>query len=125
MQTCPFLERMWQPIEEHTHGCGAALNFYSVGPERALCRTCPVPGLVTEPSCEHLIVYTRLRTNGNGHPYVEAELDCDLWADPSANGNRCEACPLLQTEDGYPLIVDPIARSPKVSSDPRGGAGAD
>jgi len=106
MRTCPFLERIRWPIDEYLYGCQAGVNFYAVGPDRVLCRTCPVPGLIAEPVCEHLEVYTRLQMNANGHRYVKAELDCDLWAETSTTDDRCAICPLSRTENGRPLIVD-------------------
>ncbi|HEY66470.1 MAG TPA: hypothetical protein G4O02_18115 [Caldilineae bacterium] len=110
-EPCPFLEPMQRPAEGHTHGCKAGLNFYSVSPGYALCRTCPVPELVSEPICEHLVVYTRLRTDAGGRRYIEAELDCDLSVEMSATGERCGSCPLSRAEDGYPLIIDLLSRS--------------
>ena len=111
MQTCPFLEQMRRPIDDCLSGCQVGANFYAVGPDRALCRTCPVPELVAERICEHLEVYTRFRTDVNGRRYVEAEWDCDLWAESSTTDNRCATCPFLRTEDRYPMIGDSFSAS--------------
>lgn len=109
IEPCPFLEPMRRPIGEHTHVCAAGVNFYSVGPERARCHACPVPGIIAEPICEHLLVYTRLCAGVGRSDYVEASLDCDQMAIPRAIRERCERCILLRAKDGYPLVISPLS----------------
>jgi len=109
--SCPFLRPMRQPMGEHTHVCEAGVNFYSVGPGQALCRTCPVPKLASEPICEHLVVYTYVRTSGGRSRYVEASLDCELMPVQSAVFERCHQCPLFRSRMEYPLVIDSLSAS--------------
>ena len=109
IESCSFLELIRRPTGEHTHVCTAGLNFYSVEPQYALCRACPVAGLIAEPICEHLTVHTRLCSSADRSDYVEASLDCEIMVTPWAKYERCERCILLRAKDGYPLVIDSLS----------------
>lgn len=90
---CPFLEsnrkKQWLP----RYACAMGINFYSVGPERELCRTCPIAEWGHTLTCEHLEVYTFLRINGHGEPSIRAEMECRQPRSALSDEARCAICP--------------------------------
>ncbi len=71
--------------------CTAGINFSSVGPERALCRLCPLADLGPALLCPNVEVYTYLRNPPSGMT-IEAEFRCLAEADMPLPA-RCDQCP--------------------------------
>jgi len=90
---CPFLERLPEPRGALVGGCGTGINFYSVGEGENLCRTCPVPTLVSAPHCEHLEFYTFVQNAGSGRLAVGVAFSCTLAGWGLDSLAECEACP--------------------------------
>ena len=85
--SCLFLET------RHPEGvmcCTAAVNFASVGAERALCRKCPLASLGDLPLCPNAEVYAFLRNSPTGES-VEVEFAC--LADAIPPEARCQGSP--------------------------------
>lgn len=95
---CSFLEsnrrKRWLP----RYTCAAGVNFYSVGPERALCHTCPIADWGQALTCEHLEVYTFLQANGHRELSVQAEMECRQPGNSLSNEARCTICPEGRTQ---------------------------
>jgi hypothetical protein len=104
---CPFLETgpRWQG--ESLYCCAVGVNFYSVGPERELCQTCPVAHLGDALLCEHLDVYAVLQVNGERKRSVRVEMGCRLGVGQMSDSVRCDICPGMQDADpeGIPGLV--------------------
>ncbi len=84
---CPFLE------DEHLlegKRCTAGVNFASVGPDRKLCRLCPLSDLGTLPLCPNIEVFTFTRNSPEGI-FIEAEFGC--LANDLPTEERCQSCP--------------------------------
>ena len=93
MQTdCPFLEQMRRPQMGGVHGCGAGINFYPVGKDRARCRVCPFASPGSVPDCQHLYANTWLLTHPDRTPFVQAELVCGLTDDLLPDVRHCAHC---------------------------------
>jgi len=107
LNDCPFLEtngtRGWLP----RRACAVGANFYSVGPERELCHTCPIAHLGNALLCEHLDVYAFLQVNGEGKRSVRVEMECCLGAGQASDSIRCDICPEMQdvSLEGVPGLV--------------------
>ena len=56
--------------------CTAGINFVLVGPERALCRVCPLADLGDAQLCEHADVFTTLRKDTTGSPSIDVGVWC-------------------------------------------------
>jgi len=104
---CPFLEA--DPCRQggSLYCCAVGVNFYSVGPERELCQTCPVAHLGDALLCEHLDVYAFLQVNGEGKRSVRVEMECRLGAGQVPDSVRCDICPAMQDAgfEGIPGLV--------------------
>ncbi len=104
---CPFLETgpRWQG--ESFYCCAVGVNFYSVGPERELCQTCPVAHLGDALLCEHLDVYAVLQVNEERKRSVRVEMGCRLEPNQVSDSARCDVCPGMQDADpeGIPGLV--------------------
>jgi len=84
---CPFLEN--DTLKDGPR-CAAGVNFVNVGPNRALCQTCPLSKLVDLPLCPNVEVYTSLRNSPDGE-FIDVEFACfavDVHPD-----ERCQGCP--------------------------------
>ena len=86
---CPLLQSRGTRLV-----CAAGVNFYDVGPDRAICRHCSLPesGLEAVLACEYLDLYTFLVRDDEGQLAVKANFVCLL---PSAARKfaRCSVCP--------------------------------
>ena len=58
---CPFLKTGPRRQGDSPYRCAVGVNFYSVGPKRELCHTCPIAHLGDALLCEHLDVYSHPR----------------------------------------------------------------
>jgi len=107
LNDCPFLESSPRWPGDALYRCSVGVNFYSVGPERELCRTCPIAELGDELLCDHLEVFTFHYRDAEGHPAVRVEMECRVPETRSGNFPRCPICPELRqaTEGGPPGIV--------------------
>lgn len=106
-EDCPFLETGPRRQGDSLYRCAVGVNFYSVGPERELCRTCPIAHLGDALLCEHLDVYTFLQVNGEGKRSVRVEMECRLGAAQVPDSVRCDICPEMQDAgpEGVPGLV--------------------
>ena len=104
---CPFLETEPRRQGDSLYRCAVGVNFYSVGPERELCRTCPIAHLGDALLCEHLDVYTFLQVNGERKRSVRVEMECRLGAGQVPDSVRCDICPEMQDAgpEGVPGLV--------------------
>lgn len=84
---CIFLDET-----RHDHPvCQAAVNFYSVGDDRELCRLCPVTLPDQQSVCPFAEIRTWLRTV-DGSTAIVAETVCTM-DDDDAPSVRCADCP--------------------------------
>ena len=97
--SCQFLE---PAVFARELRCAAGVNFASVGPDREVCRVCPLAELGDLPLCLNVDVYTYLK--GNSAAAVEGEFACltDAATPPEA---RCARCPDRARETGLPSGV--------------------
>ena len=104
---CPFLETRPRRQGDSLYCCAVGVNFYSVGPERELCRTCPIAHLGDALLCEHLDVYTFLQVNREGKRSVQVKMECCLGAGSVPDSVRCDICPEMQDAgpEGVPGLV--------------------
>jgi len=90
---CLFLEsnrrKWWLP----SYRCAVGVNFLSVGPRRELCRTCPIADWGQALACEHLEVYTFLRTSPQGTPSIQVQMECRRPRGAFPDSERCAICP--------------------------------
>ena len=84
---CPYLED--DPLMEGKR-CAAGVNFVNVGPDRKLCRLCPLSNLINIPLCPNVEVFTFIRNSPEGY-FIEAEFDC--MANDLPMEERCQSCP--------------------------------
>ena len=70
---CLFLKPM---PGDHGLRCAAGINFVLVGPDRALCRVCPLADLGDVQLCEYAEVYTALCKDKTGTPLIEVGVWC-------------------------------------------------
>ncbi len=93
---CPFLEADPFRQKDLPYCCAVGVNFYSVGPERELCQTCPIAHLGDALLCEYLDVYAFLQVNREGKRSVRVEMECRLGAGQVPDSVRCDICPERQ-----------------------------
>ena len=111
---CSFLET--KPGEQGLLYCTAGVNFYAVGQERELCRSCPLSDGGWTPTCEFLEVYTFLHTS-KGQRQIKVRFDCWL-PEGEITPSRCAACPAagapLPPGNGTPQVqpVQAVVRHP-------------
>lgn len=98
MKDCRFLEVRRRPAGRQTYYCGMGVNFYSVGENRRLCRTCPLNDPGDVPLCEHLEAYTLLSSDAGGQEFIRVEFDCGLLREPVDDLNVCRICLHYQRE---------------------------
>ena len=72
--------------------CAEGINFSWVGPDRAVCRACPLADLGDTPLCPNVDVYVYRTRGPQGATVVEVEYGCLSKADLSADA-RCRNCP--------------------------------
>jgi len=101
MQDCRFLEVRRRSEGRQAYYCEVGVNFYSVGENRRLCRTCPLNKLSDAPLCDHLEVYTFLGSDAGGQELTRVEFDCGLLREPVDDLNVCQTCPHYQRKAVY------------------------
>ncbi|MFQ6015539.1 MAG: hypothetical protein ACE5NP_08860 [Anaerolineae bacterium] len=93
---CPFLKSERRGEWGPPYCCRVGVNFYSVGKERELCRTCPLAHLGQALPCEHLDVYTFLQRDEEMKQLIKVEMECLLEERKLADLRRCDHCPDFQ-----------------------------
>jgi hypothetical protein len=86
---CQFLEL---DAATHRQRCAAGINFVFVGPNRALCRNCPLAELGDIPFCPHADVYVYLRKGHASTAEVEVRFACGV-SDAARAETLCANCP--------------------------------
>ena len=96
-EICPFLSRN----RRQEQICDAGFNFSSVGPNRELCRVCPLADLGDVPLCEHLDVFAfkerEVRTSLARDEIIwKVHIQTECTHDTAAlDQYRCLGCPGL------------------------------
>ena len=79
-------------LEQPGLRCMAGINFASVGPDRALCRVCPLADLGDVALCKHADVCTTLRKDKSGAPLIEVSVWCAPGNSTTDDAARCARC---------------------------------
>ena len=90
---CPFFERMRRPQMGEIYGCGAGVNFYSVGKDRERCRACSIVRMERLPDCQYLDVHACLNVQRDQPLSVEARPYCTRFGYLPSDLRRCACCP--------------------------------
>jgi len=93
LNDCPFLKSGPRWPGDAPYRCAVGVNFCSVGPERQLCRTCPIADWGQVLQCEHLDVYTSLRPDAQGKHSVQVKMECHQPRGMLSDSERCAICP--------------------------------
>jgi hypothetical protein len=88
-RSCHFLK---PDLLAHGLRCTAGVNFASVGPDREVCRVCPLADLGDLPLCPNVDVYTHLAWCASATARVEVEFSCLVDSAAPTEGH-CARCP--------------------------------
>lgn len=110
--SCQFLE---PAVFDRELRCAAGVNFASVGPQREVCRVCPLAELGDLPLCPNVDVYTYLK--GNSATAVEVKVEFACLADAATPAEaRCARCPDRARETCLPSGMQRAYRIPDACS---------